>query len=328
MKCILEGFKNLVVIVSSSYKFDSLLELESFKSFFFDLNKLLDFNSNYHFHVFWGMKNEENVLLDQVEIISNKLNVLFWIGDEEGYIPSDYVFKRFKYVFKVHLRDRDAIKIENGINVYRDGLFHFPLLTIDEVPELPILPLAKRKHNLYYCGNLNKNRLPFYLVLNRKAKLYEYLIAFLLKYNLRGGDRLFNVCYNGKSFDLSNFYSNSYIKFYSGFNNGDDYKTYAKFLQNSKIVLSPTGFYSTECFRFYEAMRQGCIVITEGLPNVECYKGAPCIRLKNWKTLSSVLSDKELIDSFSSDYIKDFYNKKLSPNAIAKYVNDILIRNI
>ena len=75
-------------------------------------------------------------------------------------------------------------------------------------------------------------------------------------------------------------------------------------------------------------MRQGCIVITEGLPNVECYKGAPCIRLKNWKTLSSVLSDKELIDSFSSDYIKDFYNKKLSPNAIAKYVNDILIRNI
>lgn len=102
--------------------------------------------------------------------------------------------------------------------------------------------------------------------MNKKATLLARLDNFLLKNNLRGGNRLYECCFMNKSFDISSLYDNAYIRFYSGFNNGDDYNKYAYYLQNSKIVLSPKGFHSTECFRFYEAMRQGCIVITEELP--------------------------------------------------------------
>ena len=310
---------NCNVIVSQSYEYDKLLELKSLRKFISILNEKL--NSNFVYYIFWGEISDEQYLLSKTEKIDQSChNILFWIGDEKGCIPSDETFQRFDFIFKVHLKDNDAIRTENGINVYRKGLYHFPLLTIDDVPELPVLSFEDRKYNLYYCGNLNKNRLPLYLSLKKKPQIKELITNFLLHNNLRGGDKLFNLCFKGKTFDFSNYYKNSYVKFYSGFNNGDNYKTYAHFLQNSKIVLSPKGFYSTECFRFYEAMRQGCIVITEELPHVECYQDAPCITVKSWKQLPDILINIDLYNTFSPSIIRKFYDDKLSINGIAQYV--------
>lgn len=318
---------NLIVIVSQSYEYNKLLELKSLRKFISILNEKL--KSNFVYYVFWGEISDEQYLLSKTEKIDQSYhNILFWIGDEKGYIPSDETFQRFDFIFKVHLKDKDAIRVENGINVYRKGLYHFPLLTIDDVPELPILSFEDRKYNLYYCGNLNKNRLPLYLSLKKKYQIKELITNFLLHNNLRGGDRMFRWCFNGKSFDFSKQFKKSYIKFYSGFNNGDDYKTYAHFLQNSKIVLSPKGFYSAECFRFYEAMRQGCIVITEELPHVKCYKDAPCITVKSWKQLSDILIATDYLNSFNPHKIRKYYDEKLSVNGIANYVYDIVRRKL
>ncbi len=322
----LEDISNATIIVAPSYKYENLLELKSLKIFCKELNSLLRHSGNFQFYIFWGGIEEEVVLLNETSnCLKEKNNVLFWIGDEEGYIPSEAVFSRFAYVFKVHLKNKDAQDIKNGINIFRPGLYHFPLLTIDDVPELPILPFCKRKYSIYFCGNLNKNRVPFYIALNKKASLLAHLDNFLLRNNLRGGDKLYEFCFRDKSFDISYLYDNAYIKFYSGFNNGDNYNKYAYFLQNSKIVLSPKGFHSTECFRLYEAMRQGCIVITEKLPKVPCYKNAPCIIINNWNDLSNIINNSQLLNSFSSDEIKTFYDKMLSPYGIAKYVFSILI---
>lgn len=322
-----EDISNATIIVAPSYKFEDLLELKSLKKFCKELNTLLQNREYFQFYIFWGRIQEENVLLDETLNSSKEnINILFWIGDEEGYIPSENVFVRFNYVFKVHLKNKDAIEIKNGINIFRPGLYHFPLLTIDDVPELPILPFCERKYSIYFCGNLNKNRIPFYIALNKKATLLARLDNFLLKNNLRGGNRLYECCFMNKSFDISSLYDNAYIRFYSGFNNGDDYNKYAYYLQNSKIVLSPKGFHSTECFRFYEAMRQGCIVITEELPKVPCYKNAPCIIINKWTDLPNTINNNQLLDSFSSNEIKNFYDKMLSPYGIAKYVFNILMQ--
>lgn len=321
----LEDISNVTIIVAPSYKYENLLELRSLRRFCKKLNTLLSNKEQFQFYIFWGIITEENVLLNETKNYSKeKSNVLFWIGDEEGYIPSDIVFSRFDYVFKVHLKNRDAIEIKNGINIYRPGLYHFPLLTIDDVPELPIIPFCERKFSLYFCGNLNENRVPFYIALNKKATPLAHLDNFLLKNKLRGGNRLYKYCFRNKSFDISSLYDNAYIRFYSGFNNGDDYNKYAYYLQNSKIVLSPKGFHSTECFRLYEAMRQGCIVITEELPKVPCYKNAPCITINNWKDLPNIINNSQLLNSFSPDEIKTFYDKMLSPYGIAKYVFNTL----
>lgn len=320
---------NVTIIVASSYKYEDLLELKSLKKFCKELNSLLQNKVHFQLYFFWGTIKEENILLNEtVNYSKEKSNVLFWIGDEEGNIPSDKVFVRFDYVFKVHLKNKDALDIKNGINIFRPGLYHFPLLTIDDVPELPILPFCERKYSIYFCGNLNKNRVPFYIALNRNASLLARLDNFLLKHNLRGGNRLYEQCFRNKSFDISYLYDDAFIKFYSGFNNGDNYDKYAYFLQNSKIVLSPKGFHSTECFRFYEAMRQGCIVITERLPHVWCYKAAPCITIDSWKNLSCILSDvTQVFDRFSPAEIRQYYEERLSVKGIANYVWKILENN-
>lgn len=328
MEYRLEKFCNLEFIISSSYDINSLLELKSFKCFFDKLVNLLGPKSIFNFYVFWGQKCDELYLINSIKKLVPNHNVLFWIGDEEGYIPSDGIFDKFSFIFKMHLNDKAAIKIENGEYVFKKGLYHFPLLTIDDVPELPILPLQERKYKLYFCGNLNENRVPFYIALNKKASLLARLDNFLLKYNLRGGNRLYELCFRNKSFDISHLYDNACIKFYNGFNNGDNYNQYAHFLQNSKIVLSPKGFHSTECFRFYEAMRQGCIVITEELPKVPCYKNAPCITINNWRDLPKIINDSVLLNFYTADEIKNFYNKKLSPYGIAEYVFNILTQKI
>lgn len=52
MKYKLERFYNLEFIISSSYNIESLLELESFKSFFLRLNDLLGVNLAFKFYVF------------------------------------------------------------------------------------------------------------------------------------------------------------------------------------------------------------------------------------------------------------------------------------
>lgn len=320
-----EDISNATIIVAPSYQYEKLLELKSLKKFCEELNSLLQNKEQFQLYIFWGFIKDENVLLNEtVNYSKEKNNVLFWIGDEEGYMPSNAVFSIVDYIFKVHLKNRDAIDKKNGINIFRPGLYHFPLLTIDDVPELQILPFCERKYSLYFCGNLNKNRVPFYIALNKRVPLLIRLDNFLLKHNLRGGDRLYEYCFRNKSFDISSLYDKAYIRFYSGFNNGDDYNKYAYYLQNSKIVLSPKGFHSTECFRFYEAMRQGCIVITEELPKVPCYKDAPCITINDWKDLPHIVNDDQLLNSYSENNIKEFYNKMLSPYGIARYVFNIL----
>lgn len=321
---IYELDKNVKVLVANTFDYSKLLELKSVKQLIRCLNIKQPHNC-YNYYFFWGLNNDEFYLLKEMYNIKKDNDVLFWIGDEEGYLPSNETFERFKFIFKVHLKDKDAVRIENGINIYREGLYHFPLLTIDDVPELPVIPFNKRKYNLYFSGNLNKNRLSLYRSLNNKLGICANLIDFMLFHNIRGGDRLFKLFYDGKSFDFSDKYYNSYLKFYSGFNNGSDYKTYAEYLQNSIVVLSPKGFYSTECFRLYEAMRQGCIVITEKLPKTYCYQDAPCILINSWKELSKVIKDiDELLETFNPYSIRDFYDRKLSVKGIADYIYAIL----
>lgn len=319
-----DHIENVIIIVSHSYKYEELLELKSLNLFCRTLNQLMNEDLDYQYYVFWGNIEEEAVLLHEADCSKGKKYVLFWIGDEKGCIPSDLVFERFNWIFKVHLRDKDAVKCNNGINVYKKGLFHFPLLTIDEVPVLPVLPFNNRKYDLCFCGNLNRNRFPLYASLKKKLNVYECLVEFLLSHNIKGGMRLFKTFFEGKTFDFSNVYKNAYIHFYSGFNKGADYDSYAWLLQNSRIVLSPCGFHSTECFRFYEAMRQGCIVITEKLPNVYCYQNAPCITIDTWKNLSLVLSDTNFFEHFTPETITQFYNERLSITGIADYVVKVL----
>ena len=98
---------------------------------------------------------------------------------------------------------------------------------------------------------------------------------------------------------------------------------YGTLLANSKIILSPKGFFNTECFRFYEALRQGCIVITEKLPATAYYHPENYIEVESWdgidKLIQALLTDDSRMEKLSLKG-RIYYQNTLSPMGVAKYI--------
>lgn len=65
--------------------------------------------------------------------------------------------------------------------------------------------------------------------------------------------------------------------------------TYSETMADSQICLAPRGS-SVETYRFFEGLRQGCIVICNRLPNHWFYNGCPAIQLDNWRELDTVVA--------------------------------------
>ncbi|HZO37433.1 MAG TPA: hypothetical protein VFB41_11240 [Solirubrobacteraceae bacterium] len=63
---------------------------------------------------------------------------------------------------------------------------------------------------------------------------------------------------------------------------------YSTELMNSVVCLCPRGG-SVETFRWFEAMRAGCVVVCEPLPRFWFYSGAPAIELRDWDELPALL---------------------------------------
>lgn len=98
-------------------------------------------------------------------------------------------------------------------------------------------------------------------------------------------------------------------------------KVYSENLMNTKICLVPRGS-SFETFRFFEALRYGCIVISESLPSHWFYDGSPAIQIKSWNELGDVL--KQLIESNSFEAIHQkslsWWKTKCSETAVGDYM--------
>lgn len=65
-------------------------------------------------------------------------------------------------------------------------------------------------------------------------------------------------------------------------------QSYSELLAHTKLCLVPRG-YSPETFRFFEALRAGCVVVCEHLPDHWFYRGAPVVRIRQWSELGVVV---------------------------------------
>jgi hypothetical protein len=106
----------------------------------------------------------------------------------------------------------------------------------------------------------------------------------------------------------------------------EDLKTYSERLMNSKICLIPRGT-SYETYRFFEAIRFGCIPITEALPSHWFYNESPAIEIKNWdnlaKTLERILTNPNLVREKHQQALW-WWQNKCSETAVAQYIADKL----
>ncbi|GJL86233.1 MAG: hypothetical protein DHS20C02_20080 [Micavibrio sp.] len=99
-----------------------------------------------------------------------------------------------------------------------------------------------------------------------------------------------------------------------------DNTSYLKNMMNTKICPIPRGA-NLETFRFYEAIRYGCIPIGEAFPKAYFYAEAPIIRLKNWSNMKNatmdILKDKEQLQDLherSLQWWKDTCSEEATAN--------------
>ena len=79
-----------------------------------------------------------------------------------------------------------------------------------------------------------------------------------------------------------------FVQYTDGFKQGLDTSEYLDLLGDTKICLCPQGAYSSETFRFFEAILMGAIPMVENLPKLWYYENAPFIKSK-WIKLEKSL---------------------------------------
>ena len=97
---------------------------------------------------------------------------------------------------------------------------------------------------------------------------------------------------------------------------------YGRCLVNTKIALSPRGV-SHETFRTYEAMRAGCVVVTDRQLSSWFTNGWPIIEVDDWldvgDLVDGLIDDPVRLTDLSSNTIA-WWQEYCSEEAVAHYI--------
>lgn len=279
------------------FKFNELLEYPYYSKIILNIKTHLKDNfENYDFLIY--SKIAQKLLVDDSEYIPRNRQenlILFYISDETGHIPLEFA-KKCKVVFKVLIK-------ENSIN----NIHYFPLGYANG-DELPIIPIHNRRYNVFFMGQLGRNRMNLFKSFSH-TNWIPTDILLLLKSLLPK--------------DFSYKFPQSIIQFTTGFGSGLSKNEYNNVLYNSKIVICPYGAVTPETFRHYEAMRAGCVIITLKMPDVFPFQNSPIIQLNNWNelvpTIKSLLEDPSKLENLHAATLH-WWRTKCSEDAVARYV--------
>lgn len=204
-------------------------------------------------------------------------------GDEYGRIPS--------YIDNILLTFKTGATDQN-IKEY-PKLIPFPWGYSKQLIEQPLIHINDRNIDVFYSGQMiTKNRYDMIVEINKiKNKPF----------------------FRDKNIDIT---------VTGGFGQGDNL-LYSKKIVNSKIALCPAGTNVPESYRFFEALKNGCTVICDNLPNNYIYNNNTIIRLGSWINLENVLmdllKDKQILNNKFFDNLH-YYETQLSEKAMSEFI--------
>lgn len=310
-KTVIKGLSNVFYDDSSTYNFDVLNESLFLEDTFIALSRLMD--DAFDDYLFFILSSHDaHVMPLSISYRTNKKKVLIFISEEAGDIPK-HLSQQYYAVFKSYIK---ADKVEEK------NIFNFAIGCVTGVPELPIKQLNSRKYFVFFSGSLNNSRMHFYraFIPWLKSKKSTFLSSFIRQQKI-----LVRLKPN-----FSKRFPNSYIRFTNGFKKGVKPETYGKLIADSKIVLCPRGAKSSESFRHYEAMRAGCVIVSEELPKNHFYENSPIIQVDNWtdglQKTSELLKNHVELEKIAMA-TQEWWSEKCSPKAVSKFM-DASIRDL
>jgi hypothetical protein len=237
--------------------------------------------------------------------------VLIYISDETCSIPLHLV-GTCAAIFKAYLPQE----------LPERKLFALPLGYASGVPVYDSIPVNQRSTNVFFSGCAQRSRAGLGQVLIRlagqlaKPKEHETVLQSSLA-----------PSEPDTVYDWSAAFPDSYICVTAGFSSGLDRATYGAKLCNSKIALCPSGWQSSETFRHCEAMRAGCVLISNRLPSTRLYRNSPIIQLEDWtlldKTVKDLLQDESRMSQLQNDTLA-WWETVCSERAIASFIHQKL----
>lgn len=261
MEVIPSRFKNIVMDNNSAYTFEQLNETVFLIQFFDHLKEIL--GNSFEEYQFYIYANIDSTILPESLSIKNPKKVLLFLSNQNHEINEGLPGNYFA-VFKCHL----------PADIVRERIFHFPLGYVKDTKHHPVKKIEQRKYKVFFSGNLNKGRVPLYKVLSNSI-IPDIIYGQLMKVFKRVPSLIKR--------DFSSRFPSSYVHFTNGFKKGLDSEAYSQILYESQIVLCPKGFLRAETYRHFEAMRAGCVIISEKLPNTYLYRDSPIIQTDTWK---------------------------------------------
>lgn len=155
----------------------------------------------------------------------------------------------------------------------------------------------------------------------------EYDFCFVGQISQYGTRDKFQKCLDAMIENTGDKYRH-YVKYTSAFGEGLDHQEYVELLNNSKICLCPTGAFSEESFRFFEAIRLGAFPMIERLPKFWYYEKAP-ILFTRWQFLDMYL--EECLNILNSEKISllqknlaDYNSSILEPVNLSQILKNII----
>ena len=259
------------------------------------LKKKLKGFKDYLFVVYSNNGNE----LPLTRFIQHDKKVLIWRSNENKLNRIKELKKQYKHIFANYYWDtKDNKSLQLGYHT--------------QTKNKTIIPIKERLFNISFTGCLNRNRIQLASVVSGiSTRTIGLGLLFLKKFTLK----ILNNLVKYKS-------TNDYYQFNDGFNNGLNEEDYNFILRNTKIALCPKGWVNTETFRLYEAMKWGCVVISEELPDRTYYKDIPIIKVKDWNEgirIANELIDTDKLEELSKNNIQ-YYKDNLSPEATAELI--------
>jgi hypothetical protein len=218
--------------------------------------------------------------------INEKHIVLITSAEGHTYIPPEVKNENCLGVFMHYYPKKEQYNPSDFVRTPK--LYPLQLGCTDFFQDGEIKPLKERKFDCCFIGQLDPyRRMPFFDCVRVFSSIEGY---------------------------------NNNIAFYQGWNNGYSGEEYSKIMRDSKIAFVPWGSASLDTFRFYEAARSGCIIVSSPQNKYDFMENSPHIET-TWnpntleKTVSNILYDENL-----AERTYNFWLNSLSPEASANYI--------
>jgi hypothetical protein len=185
--------------------------------------------------------------------------------------------------------------------------------------ELPIKPIKERTFDAYFSGSIVHVNYPKWsikgLIGTPKMLARQTMVSKLSAIQAN------NPQLNIELAITSDIFSSLNAQAVSNPAEQPEIRSYPEAMMNTKICIVPRGT-SFETTRLFEAMRYGCIVITEALPSRWYLDGAPIIQIRDWDELEKVLKNlhekPQLIQELHQESLK-WWESKCSEAIVGGY---------